>query len=119
MNSCAYSVLFAGAFLTLVRRSMLYYPMVALIHLFLYVLRFPTIPSARSDTALLDVAAGYFGHMDIVTGSELSFPFARDVAVLARMAVNKAVQSNALTGSFDNIGEQTGQSMDFAAEVIP
>ncbi len=44
----------------------------------------------RSDLALLDVAAGYFGQMDFVTGSKLSFPFVRDIAALARDAVDGA-----------------------------
>ncbi len=68
--------------------------MIGLINLFIHVLKFPTLPSTRSDIALLEVAAGYFSHMDFATSSELSFPFARDVAALARQTVNKASESD-------------------------
>jgi hypothetical protein len=67
---------------------MLHYPMHAFINLFVHVIRFPRIDTVWSDLALLDVAAGYFGQMDFVTGSKLSFPFARDIAALARDAVD-------------------------------
>lgn len=71
-------------------RFMLHYPMHAFINLFIYILRFPMLDSVSGDLALLDVSAGYFGQMDFVTGSELSFTFARDIAALARQAVGKA-----------------------------
>lgn len=63
--------------------------MIGLINLFIHVLRYPSAPSVRSDIALLDVAAGYFGHMEFVTAAELSFPFARDIATLARKTFDK------------------------------
>ncbi|OQU95760.1 Fungal specific transcription factor domain-containing protein [Cladophialophora immunda] len=72
-----------------------YYPMIGLINLFIHILKFPSLPSARSDVALLDVAAGYFGHMEFITSSELNFPFARDVATVARQTVNKASKTDA------------------------
>lgn len=68
-------------------RFMLHYPMHAFINLFIYVIRYPTLPTVRSDLALLDVAAGYFGQMEFITGSKLSFPFARDITALARQVV--------------------------------
>lgn len=89
--------------------------MIALIHLFLYVLEFPTLPSARSDLALLDVAAGYFGQLDMITDSKLSFPFARDIATLASRAVNKAV--DVLSGTINDSSQDLASDMDFAVEV--
>lgn len=68
--------------------------MIGLINLFMHILKFPSLPSARSDVALLDVAAGYFGHMEFITCSELNFPFARDVATVARQTVNKALKTD-------------------------
>ena len=62
----------------------------AFINLFVYVIENPQLPSALSDLSLLDVAAGYFGQMEFVTGSKISFPFARDIAALARCVVNGA-----------------------------
>ncbi len=69
---------------------MLSFPMQAFINLFLYVVGNPAIPSVQSDLALLDVAAGYFGQMEFVTESKLSFPFVRDFAALARTVVEDA-----------------------------
>lgn len=74
-------------------RSTFYYPMAGLINLFIHILRFPAVATARSDIALLDVIAGHFAHMEFVTGSELSFPFARNIAALARRTVDKASQA--------------------------
>lgn len=67
---------------------MLHYPMHAFINLFINVLKAPDRQNMRSDLALLDVAAGYFGQMEFVTGSKLSFPFARDIASFARQTVD-------------------------------
>ncbi|KEF61157.1 uncharacterized protein A1O9_02722 [Exophiala aquamarina CBS 119918] len=67
---------------------MLHYPMHAFINLFIHVLKNPASTSTRSDMALLDVAAGYFGQLDFLTGSKLGFPFARDITAFARQAVD-------------------------------
>ena len=64
--------------------------MVGLINLFIYILKFPALPSAQSDAALLDVITGHFGHMEFVTSSELRFSFAREAAALAHATVRKA-----------------------------
>ena len=65
-------------------------PMIGLVNLLVHVLQFPSLPSAQSDVALMDVVVGHFGHLEYVTSSELAFPFAREVASLARMTVQKA-----------------------------
>lgn len=67
----------------------------AFMNLFIHVIANPEVSSARSDLALLDVAAGYFGQMEFITGSMLSFPFARDIAALARMVVDNALTTGA------------------------
>lgn len=59
-------------------------------NLFIFVIGNPTLTSVQSDLALLDVAAGYFGQFEFVTGSKLSFSFARDIAALARTVVDNA-----------------------------
>ena len=90
-------------------RSAFYYPMVGLINLFISLLKNPTLPSAQSDVALLDMVAGHFAHMEFVTSSELAFPFTREVAALARSTVKKAkeestsaiVPTNLENGQFD------------------
>lgn len=61
--------------------------MVGLINLFVYILKYPTLLSAQGDVAALDVAVGHFGHLEVLTSSELSFPFAREVARIAYTTV--------------------------------
>lgn len=70
---------------------MLHYPMHAFINLFIHTLKFPKSKLVQTDLALLDVAAGYFGQMDFVTGSKLSFPFVRDIAAFGRQVVEKYI----------------------------
>ena len=70
--------------------SAFYYPMVGLINLFIHILKFPGLPSAQSDVALLDVITGHFGHMEFVTSSELRFCFAREAAALAHTTVRRS-----------------------------
>ena len=64
--------------------------MVGTINLFVTILRNPSSPGVRADVALLDVAVGHFGDMEIVTESEMSFPFVREVASIAYHVVRKA-----------------------------
>jgi hypothetical protein len=64
--------------------------MFALINIFIVVLETPTAPSNQSDLALLDMAAGHFAQMQVLTSSLLSFPFAREIASLARRTVSNA-----------------------------
>lgn len=72
---------------------MLHYPMHAFINLFIHVMKDPATSHTRSDMALLDVATGYFGQLDFLTGSMLNFPFARDVAAFARQTVESCRSS--------------------------
>ncbi|KIW98761.1 uncharacterized protein Z519_00424 [Cladophialophora bantiana CBS 173.52] len=93
-----------------------YYQMIRLINLFIHILKFPSLPSARSDVALLDVAAGYFGHIEFITAEELSFPFARDVASVARQTVNKASKTDvpAITSAEDGFSLATDADIPFS-----
>ena len=63
--------------------------MVGLSNLFLKILKHPSDPSARTDIALLDIAVGHFGHLEVITESELSYPFAREIATIAYRTVKK------------------------------
>jgi hypothetical protein len=67
---------------------MLHFPMHAFMNLFIFVIGNPTLASVQSDLALLDVAAGYFGQLEFITGSKVRFSFARDIAALARTVVD-------------------------------
>jgi hypothetical protein len=74
--------------LNLSPRLALFTPLVGLINLFIYVLKYPTLPTSNSDIALIDVAVGHFGRLEFAL-SDLAFPFTRDVASLARDLVRK------------------------------
>ncbi|KAJ9615103.1 hypothetical protein H2200_001177 [Cladophialophora chaetospira] len=65
-------------------------PMVGTINLFITILKDPFASTARADIALLDVAVGHFGNMEIVTEAEMSFPFVREVAGIAYRVVREA-----------------------------
>jgi hypothetical protein len=67
-----------------------YYPMVGLINLFLCILKHPSLSTTVSDVAILDIAVGHFGHLEVATCSELSYPFTREVAALAYKCVGNA-----------------------------
>ncbi|EXJ68312.1 uncharacterized protein A1O5_08927 [Cladophialophora psammophila CBS 110553] len=64
-------------------------PMNALMHLFIHVLERPHLPTARSDLALIDFGAGHFARLEYDTNSEYCVPFARSIANLARLAVER------------------------------
>jgi hypothetical protein len=63
-------------------------PLVGLINLFIYILKYPTLPTTYSDIALMDVAVGHFGRVEFAS-SDLALPFTRDVASLARVMAEK------------------------------
>jgi hypothetical protein len=58
----------------------------------------PSLPTARSDIALLDVAVGHFGHIEVVIVSDITFPFVREVTNIAYNVVRKA-EDNTATGN--------------------
>ena len=64
--------------------------MVGLVNLFLYILKHPSLSTTASDIAILDIVVGHFGHLEVATCSELSYPFAREVAAIAYKTVRKA-----------------------------
>ncbi|OAL23302.1 hypothetical protein AYO22_06352 [Fonsecaea multimorphosa] len=70
-----------------------YFPMVGLINLFIYILKYPNIVSAAVDVSILDIAVGHFGHLEVVTALELSYPFAREVSRIAYNTVRYSRES--------------------------
>lgn len=72
--------------------------MVGLINLFVSILSNPSSAVAQSDVALLDIAAGHFAHLEFMTHSELTFPFTREVAAMARATVKRAKEQQAING---------------------
>jgi hypothetical protein len=67
-----------------------YYPIYAVINLFIYVVKSPSLPTAMSDLGLLDVCAGHFGYMEFLTSSRVSISLPRDAANVASRIVRAA-----------------------------
>ena len=63
--------------------------MIGATNLFIYILKYPHLPTVRSDIALLDIVAGHCGRLELITDMELSFSFPRELAMLARHAINR------------------------------
>ncbi|KAJ9612953.1 hypothetical protein H2200_002894 [Cladophialophora chaetospira] len=95
-----------------------YYPMLGVINLFIYILQNPLSSTTSSDMALLDIAAGYFAHMEFATDSELIFPFARDVAALVRKTVESGAFLDGLFANLDNSNIMPFRAEDFTDEFI-
>ena len=71
----------------------LYYPIYAHINLFVYILKYPALPTTKADLGLLDVCAGHFGYMEFLTSSGISISAPRELANLASKVV-KAARAN-------------------------
>ncbi|KAJ5624438.1 hypothetical protein N7510_000747 [Penicillium lagena] len=80
-----------------------YYPMLAIINLFIYVLKYPTLPFAQSELAFLDIGVGHFGLVHYLTSAHVSFSFPREAAGIA----DKAVKDAKLR--LENSGEESGE----------
>lgn len=68
----------------------------AMLNLFTYILRFPSLPSVETDIHLLDMVAGYFGYLSFSTLSHVTVSFAKEVTQWARAAVEKSRQNEKL-----------------------
>jgi hypothetical protein len=67
--------------------------MLAVINLFVYILKIPTLETVESDLALLDLATGHFAKIHFITSSQVSFTFAREIVGLANKAVRRATMA--------------------------
>lgn len=70
-------------------RLAFFFPLTALVNLFIHVLQHPEESSVDSDIVLMRIAAGHFSYLEY-TIPELSFPLTRDLANLAQVAVYRA-----------------------------
>ncbi|KIW45781.1 hypothetical protein, variant [Exophiala oligosperma] len=66
------------------------YPILGMIHLFIHIVTYPSLPSVASDIQLIDMAASYFGHLDYSTGSSFALGFIRDLVHWARVRTTSA-----------------------------
>ena len=69
--------------------------MFALINLFIHILRDLQSSRLSPDLALMDLGAGFFARLQFATDSEISIPFAKDMAALAHSAVEN-FQNNSI-----------------------
>ncbi|KIX06975.1 uncharacterized protein Z518_04951 [Rhinocladiella mackenziei CBS 650.93] len=67
-----------------------YYPIYAVINLFIYILKYPTLSTATADLGLLDVCAGHFGYIEFLTSSQVSISLPREAANVASKVVKAA-----------------------------
>jgi hypothetical protein len=62
---------------------------VGVINLFIYVIKYPSSPSAESDIRLLEVAVGHFSYLSFILGSSAIFNVIKDFVSQARLAVRE------------------------------
>ncbi|BCS23676.1 fungal specific transcription factor domain-containing protein [Aspergillus puulaauensis] len=84
-----------------------YYPMLATINLFIYILKAPMAATVNSDLALLDIASGHFGHIYHLTSSHVSFSFPRDAIRIAERAVEVAKAGKGILNENEERGFDT------------
>lgn len=67
-----------------------YYPIYAVINLFIYILKYPGLSTTAADLGLLDVCAGHFGYIEFLTSSKVSVSLPREAANVASRVVKRA-----------------------------
>ncbi|KAL6243921.1 hypothetical protein RBB50_009355 [Rhinocladiella similis] len=70
-----------------------YYPIYAHANLLVYILMDPSRDTTAADLALLDMCAGHFAFIELITDSEISFHFARDSVALCSKTVRAAAKN--------------------------
>ncbi|KAK2682033.1 Zn(2)-C6 fungal-type DNA-binding domain [Fusarium oxysporum f. sp. vasinfectum] len=74
-------------------RLAIYYPLVAVINLFINVLERPTAQSATADVNLIDMMTGTFARLEYATSGHLNITFPRELADFARGLVSRLKDS--------------------------
>ncbi|KAJ5783771.1 fungal specific transcription protein [Penicillium psychrosexuale] len=85
----------------------LYFPLVSVINIFIYILKYPALPTAPSDLALLDIATGHFARLEFAS-PDIALPFVREIARLARATIEFTKNTTQSPGSL-------GQDLTLAA----
>lgn len=71
-------------------RLAVFFPLLALLNLFIFVLQDPSLPSTSSDITLMEMIVGHFSYLEYETANELRFPFTREIVRLSREVVRRA-----------------------------
>ena len=86
--------------------------MLGVINLFITILKDPVSLSADSDLALMDMVAGHFAHLEFLTSAEFTYPFAREVAAVARATVKKERENSFAYSDTAAGGARMGLSLE-------
>ena len=73
-------------------------PLVAVVGLFMHVLKYPQLSTVDSDISVLELGVGHFQWVDFATNSELRWPFVKRLPQWARMAKEKSLASRTSVG---------------------
>ncbi|CAI7606784.1 unnamed protein product [Penicillium viridicatum] len=106
-----------------------YFPLVSAINILIYVLKYPALPTASSDVALLDIATGHFSRLELAS-PDIALPFVREIARLARTTVEcvrKAapspgsmlgpdISASSIVPSFDNITPHSNDTIELYSD---
>ena len=64
----------------------MHHPLVSMINIFIYLVKYPNLSTAQSDVALMDIATGHFGRLEFAS-TDLAYPFTREITRIAREMV--------------------------------
>lgn len=78
-------------------------PLYSLINLFIHILQDTQRSTVPSDLALLEIGASHFLRLEFSTNSEMSFPFTKELAVLARSAIDYSNMLSVTLAAGDDI----------------
>ncbi|KAH7077568.1 fungal-specific transcription factor domain-containing protein [Paraphoma chrysanthemicola] len=67
-----------------------FYPLLGLINIFIYILKYPSLSTVPADLALMDIVTGHFGYLEYYSSSRLSFPFIGQLTSIARAAAKRS-----------------------------
>lgn len=97
--------------------------MLAIITLFIYVLKYPNLSTTQSDIALLDVGTGHFGQVHHSTSGHVCFHFPREVSVLANKATKQAAaritNNNSSTAVDEALAAVSGDADESTVSIAP
>ena len=62
-------------------------------NLFIHILQAPSLPTVDSDLLLMEIGASHFIRLELITQSQISTPFAKDITRMARSVVERARNS--------------------------
>ncbi|KIW17217.1 hypothetical protein PV08_04408 [Exophiala spinifera] len=87
-----------------------YYPLHAMVSLFIHIVKHPTIPSAATDLGLLDACVGHFGYVEFLTASAMSISLPREVSNVASRVVQLGRTKEADHAAVEEVVHGTQQS---------